>query len=198
MNEKDEKRRCHWCNLKNPEYVRYHDSEWGVLHTEESQLYELFVLEMFQAGLSWECILNKREGFRKAFDHFDINRVVLFDEEKIQCLLQDKGLIRNQSKIRSAIENSKIFKDIQNEFGSFHQYLMTFIHHKIIYETGRTTSELSDRISKDLQRRKMKFVGSTMIYSYLQAIGWINSHEPDCFLYGKNIGSLNMRKGGEQ
>ena len=146
----------------------------------------MLILESFQAGLSWECILNKRENFEKAFDNFNIDIICNYNNSKISRLLEDKGIVRNKLKINATIHNSKVFKQIQKEYGSFHEYLKTFTNDKIIYETDKTTNELSDLLSKDLQKRGMKFVGSTIIYSYLQAIGVIYSHEKDCFLY-KNI-----------
>lgn len=181
----DNKIRCKWCNLKNPLYVKYHDEEWCVPNFDETYLYQMLILEMFQAGLSWECVLNKREDFKKAFDNFDINKIIEYDDKKIEELLKNEKVIRNKLKIKATINNSKIFKNIQEEYGSFYNYLKQYTKGKIIYETGKTTSEISDKISKDLQKRKMKFVGSTIIYSYLQAIGIINSHEKECFLYKK-------------
>lgn len=181
----DRKQRCPWCNLKNDLYVRYHDREWGVPDFDERYLYEMLILESFQAGLSWECVLNKRENFRKAYADFDIEKVIAFDEEKVCELLKDKGIIRNKSKIMASIHNSKIFKAIAQEYGSFHNYLRTFTHDITLYETDKTTNALSDAISNDLQKRGMKFVGSVIIYSYLQAIGVIYSHSEDCFLFKK-------------
>ena len=175
--------RCPWCNEKNPRYVAYHDTEWGVPNFKEDYLYEMLILESFQAGLSWECVLNKRDAFREAYDGFDLDRVCAYGQEKIAALLQNKGLIRNRLKIRASISNSIIFKKIQEEFGAFGTYLEGFTGNKILYETGKTTNALSDAISKDLQKRGMKFVGSTIIYSYLQAIGAICSHEAECFLH---------------
>ena len=175
--------RCKWCNLKNPKYVEYHDNEWGKPNFDDKYLYEMLILESFQAGLSWECILNKREGFRKAYDNFDIDKVCNYDDSKIDELLSDKDIIRNKLKINASINNSKIFKEIVNEYSSFYNYLKTFTNNKIIYENDKTTNKLSDDISKDLQKRGMKFVGSTTIYSYLQAIGIIYSHLKECYLY---------------
>ncbi len=177
------KKRCKWCNLKNPLYVKYHDDEWCVPNFDDEYLYEMLILESFQAGLSWECVLNKRESFRKAYDNFDINKVVSYDETKITELLNNKDIIRNKRKINASINNSKIFKEIVCEFGSFHNYLRTFTKDKTFYETDKTTSDLSDAISKDLRNRGMTFVGSVIIYSYLQAIGVIYSHDKDCYLY---------------
>jgi len=174
-------KRCSWCNLKNEKYVVYHDQEWGVLCLDDHYLFEMLILESFQAGLSWECILNKREAFKKAYDNFDIEKVVLYDEKKIEELRNNSFIVRNRLKIKASIENAKIFKNIQKEFGSFSNYLMNFTNDEIIVERDCTTNDLSDSISKDLISRGMKFVGSTIIYSYLQAIGIIFSHDSDCF-----------------
>ena len=175
--------RCKWCNLKNEKYIEYHDKEWCKPNYDEKYLYEMLILESFQAGLSWECVLNKRDDFRKAFDNFDIDKICNYTEDKIEELLQNKKIIRNKLKINATINNSKIFKKIQNEYGTFYKYLSTFTNNKIIYEIDKTTNELSDSLSKDLKKREMKFVGSTIIYSYLQAIGVIYSHDEGCFLY---------------
>ena len=175
--------RCKWCNLKNELYVKYHDEEWCKLNLDDKYLFEMLILESFQAGLSWECVLNKRESFRQALDDFNIDEICKYDDNKIQELLKNKNIIRNKLKIKATINNSKIFKNIQNEYGTFHNYLRTFTKDKIMCETDKTTNELSDRLSKDLQKRGMKFVGSTIIYSYLQAIGIIYSHDKECFLY---------------
>ena len=179
----ENKKRCKWCNLKNQLYIKYHDEEWCKPNFNESYLFEMLILESFQAGLSWECVLNKREDFRKAYDNFDINKICNYDNSKIEQLLLNENIIRNKLKINASIQNAKIFKNIQNEYGSFYNYLITFTNGKTIYEINKTTSELSDKISKDLQKRGMKFVGSTIIYSYLQAIGVIYLHDKDCFMY---------------
>ena len=176
-------KRCTWCNLNNPKYIEYHDHEWGKFNINEKHLFEMLILESFQAGLSWECILNKREAFKVAYEDFDIDKVIKFDEAKIEQLRNNPKIIRNKLKIKASISNAKIFKSIQEEYQTFYKYLCTFTHGKIIYETNKTTSSLSDSISNDLKKRGMKFVGSTIIYSYLQAIGVIYSHEKDCFLY---------------
>ena len=178
--------RCKWCNLKNEKYIEYHDNEWGQPNFDDKYLFEMLILESFQAGLSWECVLNKRDDFRQAFDNFDIDKICNYDNEKIQELLKNKKIIRNKLKINAAIKNSKIFKKIQNEYGSFYNYLKTFTNGGIIYEIDKTTNQLSDVISKDLKKRGMKFVGSTIIYSYLQAIGVIYSYDKECFLYKEN------------
>lgn len=175
--------RCKWCNLKNDKYVEYHDNEWGIQNFDDKYLYEMLILESFQAGLSWECVLNKRESFRDAYDNFDIDKVCRYEENKIDQLMNNKDIIRNKLKIKASINNSKIFKQILKEYGTFYNYLKTFTVEEVIYETDKTTNNLSDSISNDLQKRGMKFVGSTIIYSYLQAIGIIYSHEKECFLY---------------
>jgi len=178
-----DKKRCFWCNLNNPLYVEYHDKEWGVPCFSDAYLFEMLILESFQAGLSWECVLNKREAFRKAFDNFDVDKVVNYDDKKINELLANKDIIRNKLKINASVNNAKIFKKIQKEYGSFYNYLKTFTKDKIIYENDKTSNDLSDEISNDLKIRGMKFVGTTIIYSYLQAIGIINSHDDGCFLF---------------
>ncbi len=182
------KKRCSWCNINNDLYIKYHDEEWGKITNDDNNLFELLLLESFQAGLSWECILNKRENFRKAFDNFNYHKIANYDENKISELCSNKDIIRNKLKIKSAVKNSKIFIDIQKEFGSFNKYLLTFYKGNITYESDKTTSKLSDDISKDLKRRGMNFVGSTIIYSYLQAVGIINSHFEYCYLYNKDRG----------
>ena len=179
----DNKIRCKWCNLNNPLYVKYHDEEWCQPRFDDKYLYEMLILESFQAGLSWECVLNKREAFRLAYEGFDLEKVCAFGEEKIAELMENKGIIRNKLKIRASIANSRIFKAIGEEFGSFYHYLQSFAGEETLYETGKTTNALSDAISADLGKRGMKFVGSTIVYSYLQAIGIICSHEKNCFLY---------------
>ena len=176
-------KRCFWCNLDNPKYIEYHDKEWGIPNFNDEYLFEMLILESFQAGLSWECVLNKRESFKKAYDNFDINKICLYDENKIQELLSNKDIIRNKLKIKASINNAKIFKTIKEEYGSFYHYLKTFTDGKIFYEIGLTSSKLSDAISKDLIKRGMKFVGTTIIYSYLQDIGIIYSHDKECFMY---------------
>ena len=177
--------RCQWCNEKNEKYVLYHDEEWGVLRLDDEYLFEMLVLESFQAGLSWECVLNKREAFRQAFDGFDRFKIQLYDESKVEELRSNPDIIRNRLKIQATIQNARIFSDIVKEKGSFRAYLEEFTDGKIYYETNLTHSTLSDAISKDLKKKGMKFVGTTIIYSYLQAIGIINSHDETCFKYVK-------------
>lgn len=178
-------KRCKWCNLKNEKYIKYHDEEWGVPNFDDKYLFEMLILESFQAGLSWECVLNKREAFEKAYDNFDIEKIVNYDETKILELSENKNIIRNKLKIKASINNAKVFKNIKEEYQTFYNYLKSYTNDKIIYENDKTTSPLSDAISKNLIKRGMKFVGTTIIYSYLQAIGVINSHEDDCYLYKK-------------
>lgn len=176
-------RHCRWCNAKNPKYVAYHDNEWGRPTRNEQALYETLMLESFQAGLSWECVLNKREGFRAAFDGFSLDRVCEYGEQRIEALCMDRGIIRHRAKINACIQNSRVFQTILDEYGSFYTYLSAFTGGEILYEIGKTTNAVSDAISRDLRSRGMKFIGSITVYSYLQAIGMICSHERDCFLY---------------
>ena len=178
-----EEKRCKWCNLNNPKYIEYHDNEWCKPNFDDKYLFEMLILESFQAGLSWECVLNKRDDFRRAYANFDIDKICNYDDTKIQELLNNDKIIRNKLKIKASITNSKIFKSIQNEYGSFYNYLKTFMNQDVIYETDVTTNDLSDNISNDLRKRGMKFVGSTIIYSFLQAVGIIYSHDKECFLY---------------
>ena len=177
----DHKTRCFWANPKNPAYIRYHDEEWGVPVHDDQRLFEMLLLESFQAGLSWECVLNKREAFRRAFDGFDLERVCAYGEEKLQSLMEDAGIIRNQRKMRAAVDNARIFRTIRQEWGSFDRYLWHWTAGETIHETGKVSSTLSDTVSEDLNRRGMKFVGTVIIYAYLQAVGVINSHEEACF-----------------
>ncbi|HET9843828.1 MAG TPA: DNA-3-methyladenine glycosylase I [Gammaproteobacteria bacterium] len=179
-------RRCSWVNLNNPLYVQYHDEEWGRPIHEEHQLFELLILEGAQAGLSWETVLNKRVYYRKAFENFDPAKVARFTSKKVEKLLENPGLIRHRLKITSAISNAKFFLAIQQEFGSFDNYIWSFVNFKPMVNRYRTTQEypsktpLSDTISKDLKKRGFKFVGSTIIYAYLQAIGVVNDHVVSC------------------
>ncbi len=181
------KSRCSWLNLKNEKYVKYHDEVWAVETHNDKELYKRLLLECFQAGLSFEIVLNKEEYFNECYDNFDIDKVINYDESKINELMNNNKIIRNKLKIKASIENSKIFKKIQEEFKSFDNYIWGWTNNKIIYETNKSTSELSDRISKDLKKRNMSFVGSKVIYSYLQAIGVINSHEENCFKYHEKL-----------
>ena len=179
------KKRCSWCNLKNPLYVQYHDCEWGVPVHDDAKLFEFLILESFQAGLSWETILNRREHFRRAFDGFDPERIRNYDAAKIEALMQDASIIRNRRKIEAAVINAQVFLDIRAELGSFDAYIHHFTGGEVVFECDKTCSPLSDAISADLKKRGMKFAGSTIIYAYLQAIGAIHSHDKDCFLHIK-------------
>ena len=176
------KKRCSWAG-PDEIYIRYHDDEWGVPTHDDQELFEMLVLESFQAGLSWITILKKRENFRKAFDNFDVEKVAGYDDKKVEELRQDEGIIRHKGKIASAINNAQIFIEIQKEFGSFDNYIWSFTDGEIIKAEYETESELSKSISKDLKKRGMKFVGPTIIYSYLESIGVIDNHEKDCFKF---------------
>ena len=183
---KTKKIRCSWVNSKNSLYIHYHDHEWGVEKHDDIELFEMLILEGAQAGLSWETVLNKRINYRNAFDNFDPKIVSKYDEQKYDELLQDKGIIRNRLKIKSAIRNAKVFINIQNEFGSFDSYIWDFVKRKPIInsftkEKAPTTTELSDKISKDLKNKGMNFVGSTIIYAFMQSVGMVNDHEINCY-----------------
>ena len=166
--------------------MKYHDEEWGVPVFDDRVLLELLILEPFQAGLSWEIVLNKRGNFRESFDNYDIEKICKYDEDKIAELLENPKIIRNRRKIEAAINNTRIFRDIQKEWESFSDYIWHFTKGKSIYEVDKTSSSLSDTITMDLKKRGMKFIGTTTVYAYLQAIGIIDSHDETCFLYRKN------------
>ena len=183
MEYTDHKSRCAWANPKNELYIKYHVEEWGQLVHDDQRLFEMLILDSFQAGLSWECVLNKREAFRKAFDGFDLEKVCAYDEARMEELKQDAGIVRNSRKIKAAVENARIFREIVKEYGSFAEYLWGFTQGKVVYENDKASSPLSDAISKDLKKRGMTFVGTTIIYAYLQAVGVICSHENGCYLY---------------
>ncbi len=188
----DEPKRCAWACGKGEAYLRYHDEEWGVPLTDDNSLYALFLLETFQAGLSWRTILEKREAFRSAFDGFDAGKIARYDEEKIRALLQNAGVIRCRRKIEAAIRNAGVFLAIQGEFGSFARYLWGFTNGKVVVNTTNafpTRTALSDRVSEDLYARGMRYVGSVTIYSYLQAAGVVNDHETTCFRHPISNGS---------
>lgn len=181
--------RCAWLNLKNPLYVHYHDHEWGVPVHDDQKLFEMLMLECFQAGLSWECILNKQAHFRAAFDNFDIDKISRYDDKKCQELLANPNIIRNRLKIKACVQNSRIFQHIQAEFGSFDAYIWGFTNGQTLIEdyTIRTRSPLSDAIAQDLKKRGMTFLGSTTIYAYLQSIGILNAHGKECDWHSKSI-----------
>lgn len=176
------KTRCDWVS-DDEIYIKYHDEEWGVPTYDDEKLFELLILESFQAGLSWITILKKRENFKKAFDNFDVFKVAGYDDEKINELLENKGIVRNKRKVTAAVKNAQVFIDIQKEFKSFSNYIWSFTDGEIIKAEYLTESELSKKISKDLKKRGMNFVGPTIIYSYLEAIGIINNHQKDCFKF---------------
>lgn len=181
-----EKIRCKWC-IGIDIYEKYHDEEWGIPVYDDQKLFEFLILETFQAGLSWITILKKRETFRLAFNDFDYSKVALYSEDKIQELMQNTGIIRNQLKIRSAVSNAISFMKIQEEFGSFSKYIWGFVDGNPIENTPNTLKEvpattlLSDTISKDLKKRGFKFVGSTVVYAHMQATGMVNDHVKDCW-----------------
>lgn len=179
-------KRCKWVNEKSDIYKAYHDHEWGVPVYDDGKLYEMFLLETFQAGLSWLTILKKREAFKEAFDNFDVEKIARYQEDKINELLNNPKIIRSTRKIKAAVKNAQIFIEIQKEFGTFSKYIWSFSNNQIIKNIDdklKTTSKLSDEISAELKKRGMSFVGSITIYSYLQAIGIVNDHELDCFCY---------------
>ncbi len=178
--------RCKWANIKNERYIEYHDNEWGHFKVDDHHLFEMLTLESFHAGLSWECVLNKREHFRNAYDNFNLEKVVKYDETKEEELRNNKDIIRNKLKIKASIKNAIIFKEIIDEYGSFYEYLKIYTEGKIIKENDVVSSKISDEISKDLYKRGMRFVGTIIIYSLLQAVGIVNSHDNDCFLYNKD------------
>ncbi len=182
------KHRCGWCE-GDELYETYHDQEWGVPLKDDATLFEFLVLETFQAGLSWITILRKRENFRAAFDDFDYKKIATYNQQKIDALLQDAGIIRNKLKVNATVSNAQAFMEIQKEFGSFSKYIWGFVNEEPIknqfenYKDAPAKTELSDILSKDLKKRGFKFVGSTVIYATMQAIGMVNDHETSCFRY---------------
>lgn len=182
----ENKTRCTWCE-KDDLYRKYHDEEWGKPVYDDATLFEFLLLETFQAGLSWYTILSKRENFRKAFDHFDYQKIAQYSDAKIQELLLDAGIIRNKLKVYSAVTNAQNFIKIQEEFGSFSKYIWAFTDGKPIDNKPKTlkevtaTTPLSDAISKDLKKRGFKFVGSTVVYAHMQATGMVNDHVESCW-----------------
>jgi DNA-3-methyladenine glycosylase I len=194
MNEPYEINRCVWAG-SNPLYISYHDNEWGFPVRDERMLFEFLILETFQAGLSWITILKKRDNFRKAFDNFEYQIVAKYDEFKVESLMNDVGIIRNKLKINAALSNAKAFIEVQNEFGSFEKYIWGFVDGKPIQNQCKTIGDippktlLSDKLSKDLKKRGFKFVGSTIVYAYMQATGMVNDHATDCFRY-KEVAKL--------
>ncbi len=185
----NEKNRCGWA--KNDLAVKYHDAEWGVPQHDDRKLFEFLILEGAQAGLSWDTILRKRENYRKAFDDFDVRKVAVYDARKQAELLQNEGIIRNRLKIKSAVQNANAFLKVQKEFGSFDSYIWNFVDGKPIINSWEDLSEvpakteISDKISKDLKKRGFNFVGSTIMYAFMQACGLVNDHLVDCFRYNE-------------
>jgi len=185
----DEKKRCDWAPLDNSLYVKYHDEEWGVPVRDDRMLFEFLLLEGFQAGLSWITILKKRVNYQQAFDNFDAKQIARYDEKKIMELMQNSGIVKNRRKIEAAVVNAKSFLKVQKEFGSFSDYIWSFVNGKPIVNKWKrmgeipAKTELSDEISRDLKNRGFKFVGPTIIYAYMQATGMVNDHTVDCFRY---------------
>ena len=185
----ENKPRCGWVPLNKPAYLKYHDEEWGVPVYDDTKMFEFLVLESFQAGLSWEIVLNKRDNSRTDFAQFDFNKVARFGEDKVQELLQDKGIVRNQLKIRAAINNAQRYLEVREEFGSFCNYFWNFSDGKPIQNRFKTLADipvntpLSDEIAKDLKKRGFKFLGTTVIYAHMQAVGMVNDHLEECFRY---------------
>lgn len=179
--------RCDWCKDTFEQYICYHDKEWGVPVHDDTTLFEFLILETAQAGLSWSTILKKREGYRQAFANFDVEKVAAFDEEKIRQLLNNPAIVRNELKIRSAVNNAKRFIEIKKEFGSFDSYIWRFVDGEQIQNNWERMSQIpaisniSDQVSKDLKKRGFKFVGSTTMYAYMQAVGMVNDHLISCF-----------------
>jgi len=188
--EKEKFKRCGWC-LSDPQYIEYHDKEWGVPVYQDEKLFEFLVLEGAQAGLSWLTILKRREGYRKAFMNFNDEKVAKMSEKQIKKLLQDASIIRNQAKIRATVSNAQAFLKIQEEFGSFAEYSWRFVDGKPIINRRKSlrdippTSKESDQLSQDLKQRGFKFVGSTIMYAHMQAVGMVNDHLMDCFRYNE-------------
>ena len=190
VNKSDSKRRCPWC-LGSERYIAYHDREWGRPEHDDRMLFELLILEGAQAGLAWSTILNKRDSYRSAFDAFDAARIARYDARKLARLLADAGIVRNRLKIAAAVQNAKAFLEVQKEFGSFDRYIWQFVGGKPKQNRRRGMGEVpartpeSDAMSKDLQRRGFKFVGSTICYAFMQATGMVNDHLVGCFRHAE-------------
>jgi DNA-3-methyladenine glycosylase I len=194
----DEKKRCRWAQNGDTDYVRYHDEEWGRPSHEDMHLFEMLILEGAQAGLSWSTILRKRDNYRRAFVRFDPRKVARFDARRRAALLRDEGIVRNRLKIDSTVSNAKAFLQVQREFGSFDRYLWDFVGGQPVINrpSGQArlppSTPLSDRLSKDLKKRGFGFVGTTIIYAYLQAVGVVNDHSRDCFLCPPSPGRARL------
>lgn len=186
-----DKKRCSWAGTTNELMIRYHDEEWGRPVHDDQLLYEFLILEGAQAGLSWSTVLNKRENYRKALDHFDYKKIAQYSEDKITELLQNEGIIRNKLKINSAINNARRFMEVQKEFGSFDKYIWQFVDFKPIQNNIKSMGEipastdLSTKISKDLKKRKFNFIGTTIMYAFMQAVGMVNDHLENCFCFSE-------------
>lgn len=184
-----QKQRCKWCVSGNDRYIEYHDKEWGVPVHDDKKHFEFLILESAQAGLSWATILNKREGYRKAFANFEVKKVARFTDKRIDKLLLDPAIVRNRLKVKAAVSNAKLFLTIQDEFGSFDDYVWPFVGDKPIVNRWKSMSDVpattkeSDALSKDMKRRGFKFFGSTICYAHMQAVGMVNDHTVDCFRY---------------
>lgn len=180
------KQRCAWCE-KDDLYRNYHDSEWGKPVYDDAAIFEFLILETFQAGLSWYTVLAKRENFRKAFDKFDVKKVANYSDTKLQILSEDAGIIRNKLKIKAAVSNAQAFIKVQEEFGTFSKYIWDFVggkpidNHPKSLKDVQATTEISDKLSKDLKKRGFKFVGSTVVYAHMQATGMVNDHVEECW-----------------
>lgn len=189
--------RCNWCKNTFEQYIRYHDEEWGVPVHNDKYLFEFLILETAQAGLSWSTILKKREGYRQAFADFDVEKVAAFDEEKIQELLNNSAIVRNKLKIRSAMNNARRFIEIQDEYGSFNDFIWQFVNGQPIQNNWEQTNQIpvntktSDQLSQALKERGFKFVGSTTMYAYMQAVGMVNDHVTSCFRHSEIRGLAN-------
>ncbi len=190
------KSRCPWLNLNNPLYVEYHDREWGRPVHEDTKHFEMITLEGAQAGLSWETVLNKRQNYRKAFYGFDPLKVSRITDQRVENLLKDPGIIRNRLKVQSTVSNARAFLKIQKEFGSFDKYIWGFVKNTTIQNSFKSMKEypsktnMSDVISKDLKKRGFRFVGSTIVYAYMQAAGLVQDHGAQCYLGGKPLRAL--------
>lgn len=183
--------RCDWVDLKNPEYVLYHDKEWGVPVHDDKKLFEMIILEGAQAGLSWTTVLKKRKNYQKAFDNFDFEKVAKYNSKKVSELLKNDGIIRNKLKIEATIKNAKVFIEIRKEHKTFDKYIWSFVNNKTVKNKVKSMKDLpnktaiSDLISKDLKKRGMNFVGSTIMYAFMQACGIVNDHKINCFRYNQ-------------
>ena len=193
----EQKTRCFWVRQDSPLYCAYHDEEWGTPIHDDQEMYGLFLLELFQAGLSWITLLKKREAFSEAFDGFDVEKIAAYDAAKVEELLQNAGIIRSRGKIEAAISNAKIVLDLRREYGSFCNYLWSFSCGKVVLSPNdqpRATSPLSDRMAADMKRRGMKYAGSVTIHSFLQAAGIVNEHETNCYRYGELMESTGAEQ----